>query len=114
MAASWASQLGCNGGMNHLCMFKCCIAVNFVIFHFGKPCLLSWFPWDCTTPLGKSATTLDYFLRLLCKRMETLPKRHVAACAMYNTLVDTFREKLLMLLDDVEQFFLWVVAAMLD
>ena len=33
---------------------------------------------------------------------------------MYNTFVDTFRRKLLMLLDDVEQFFMWVVAAMLD
>ena len=33
---------------------------------------------------------------------------------MFNTIVDTFREKLLKLLDDVEQFFLWVVAAMLD
>ena len=59
-------------------------------------------------------STLDYFLRLLYKSLETSPKRHVAACAMYNTFVDTFREKLLMLLDDVEQFFLWVVAAMLD
>ena len=59
-------------------------------------------------------STLDYFLRLLYKRLETSPERHVAACAMYNTFVDTFRGKLLMLLDDVEQFFLWVVAAMLD
>ena len=42
------------------------------------------------------------------------PKRHIRACAMFNTFVDTFREKLLMLLDDVEQFFLWVVAAALD
>ena len=58
--------------------------------------------------------TLDYFLRLLYERLETLPKRHVVACALYNTFMDTFREKLLMLLDDVEQFFLWVVAAMLD
>ena len=49
--------------------------------------------------------TLDYFLRLLYERLETSPKRHVAACAVYNTFVDTFRKKLLMLLDDVEQFF---------
>ena len=33
---------------------------------------------------------------------------------MFNTFMDTFRKKLLMLLDDVEQFFMWVVAAMLD
>ena len=59
-------------------------------------------------------STLDYFLRLLHERLETSPKRRVVACAMYNTFVDTFRKKLLMLLDDVEQFFMWVVAAMLD
>ena len=33
---------------------------------------------------------------------------------MFNTFVDTFRKKILMLLNDAEQFFLWVVAAMLD
>ena len=33
---------------------------------------------------------------------------------MFNTFVDTFRKKLMMLLDDVEQFFLWVVAATLN
>ena len=60
-------------------------------------------------------STLDYFLRLLLyEGLGTSLKRHVAACAMYNTFVDTFRRKLLMLLDDVEQFFMWVVAAMLD
>ena len=58
--------------------------------------------------------TLDYFLRLLYDKLELSPKRHIAACAMFNTFMDTFRKKLLMLLDDVEQFFLWVVAAMLD
>ena len=56
--------------------------------------------------------TLDYFLRLLYERLETAPKRHVATCAMYNTFMDMFRKKLLMLLDDVDQFFMWVVAAM--
>ena len=59
-------------------------------------------------------STLDYFLRLLYERLETSPKRHVAALAIYNTFVGTFEEKLLMLLDDVGQFFLWVVAVMLD
>ena len=58
--------------------------------------------------------TLDYFLRLLYEKLEMSPKRRIAACAVFNTFVDTFRKKLLMLLDDVEQFFLWVVAAMLD
>ena len=33
---------------------------------------------------------------------------------MFNTFVNTFRRKLLTLLDDVEQFFLWVVAIALD
>ena len=33
---------------------------------------------------------------------------------MFNTFVATFRKKLLMLLDDVEQFFIRVVAAILD
>ena len=33
---------------------------------------------------------------------------------MFNSLVDMFRKKLLKLLDNLEQFFLWVVAAMLD
>ena len=33
---------------------------------------------------------------------------------MFNTFVDMFRKKLLKLLDNLEQFFLGVVAAMLD
>ena len=59
-------------------------------------------------------STLDYFLRLLYERPGTSLKRHVATCDVDNTFVDTFRKKLLMLLDDVEQFFMWFVAAMLD
>ena len=58
--------------------------------------------------------TLDYFLRLLYEVLETAPKRRVASCIVFNTFVNTFRRKLLKLLDDVEQFFLWVVAAALD
>ena len=58
--------------------------------------------------------TLDYILRLLYEKLETSPKRYVAVCAVFNTFVDTFRKKLLMLLDDVEQFLMWVVASMLD
>ena len=59
-------------------------------------------------------STLGYFLRLLHEKLETSPKRHVVACTIFNTFVDTFRKKLLMLLDDVEQFFLSVLAATLD
>ena len=59
-------------------------------------------------------STLDCFLKLLYENLETSPKRHIAACTMFKTSMDTFRKKLLMLLDDVEHFFLWVVAAMLD
>ena len=58
--------------------------------------------------------TLDYFLRFLYEKLETSPKRHIAAYAVFNTFVDKFRKKLFLLLNDVEQFFLWVVAAMLD
>ena len=33
---------------------------------------------------------------------------------MFNEFVDNFRSKLLMLLNDVEQFFLWAVATVLN
>ena len=58
--------------------------------------------------------TLDYFLRLLYDKLEMAPKRRIGSCTVFNTFVNTFRRKLLTLLDDVEQFFLWVVAAALD
>ena len=58
--------------------------------------------------------TLDYFLRILYEKLERGPKRLVRSCTVFNTFVNTFRRKLLTLLDDVEQFFLWVVAAVLD
>ena len=58
--------------------------------------------------------TLDYFLRLLYEKLERGAKRRVGSCTVFNTFVNTFRRKLLTLLDDVEQFFLWVVAAALD
>ena len=58
--------------------------------------------------------TLDYFLRLLYNKLERGLKRRVGLCIVFNTFMNTFRRKLLMLLDDVEQFFLWVVAATLD
>ena len=57
---------------------------------------------------------LDYFLRFLYDKLERVPKRRVGSCTVFNTFVNTFRQKLLTLLDDVEQFFLWVVVAMLD
>ena len=57
---------------------------------------------------------LNYFLRLLYEVLETAPKRRLGACTVFNTFVDVFRRKLLKLLDDLEQFFLWVVAAALD
>ena len=58
--------------------------------------------------------TLDYFLRLLYDKLERGPKRRVGSCIVFNTFMNKFRRKLLALLDDVEQFFLWVVAATLD
>ena len=57
---------------------------------------------------------LDYFLRLLYEKLERGAKRRVGSCTVFNTFVNMFRRKLLTLLDDVEQFFLWVVAAALD
>ena len=58
--------------------------------------------------------TLDYFLALLYRRLKQSPKRGDPACEVFNEFVDCFRRKLLALLDDVEQFFLWAVAAVLD
>ena len=57
---------------------------------------------------------LDYFLKLLYEVLETASKRRLGACTMFNTFVDVFRRKLSKLLDDVEQFFLWVVVVVLD
>ena len=57
---------------------------------------------------------LDYFLRLLYDKLERGAKRRVGSCTVFNTFVNTFRWKLLTLLNNVEQFFLWVVAAALD
>ena len=58
--------------------------------------------------------TPDYFLRLLYEKLDMSPKRRIVACTMFNIFMDTFRNKLLLLLDDVEQFFLLVLAVMLD
>ena len=58
--------------------------------------------------------TLDYVLRLLYNKLERGPKRSVGSCIVFNVFVNKFRRKLLTLLDAVEQFFLWVVAAALD
>ena len=57
---------------------------------------------------------LDYFLRRLYEVLETAPKRRLGACTIINTFMDVFRWKLLKLLDNVEQFFLWVVMVVLD
>ena len=58
--------------------------------------------------------TLDYFLRLLYGKLERASKRRVGSCTLFNTFVNMFRQKLMTLLDNVKQFFLWVVAATLD
>ena len=57
---------------------------------------------------------LDYFLRIFYGVLETAPKSRIGACTVFNTFVNMYRQKLLMLLDDVEQFSLWVVASTLD
>ena len=58
--------------------------------------------------------TLDYFLSLLYDKLERGPKRRVGSCTVFNIFMNMFRRKLLTLLDDGEQFCLWVVAAALD
>ena len=58
--------------------------------------------------------TLDYILDLLCHKLGKSLISGDPACQVFNEFVDNFRSKLLTLLDDVEQFFLWAVAAVLD
>ena len=58
--------------------------------------------------------TLDYYLTLLYQKLGKSPKRGDPTWEVFNEFVENFRSKLLTLLDDVEQFFLWVVAAILD
>ena len=40
---------------------------------------------------------LDYFLRLLYEKLERGAKRRVGSCTVFNTFVNTFRQKLLTL-----------------
>ena len=58
--------------------------------------------------------TLDYFLALLYHKLGKSLKSGDPACEVFNEFVDNFQSTLLTLLDDVEQFFLWAVAAVLD
>ena len=58
--------------------------------------------------------TLDYFLSLLYHKLAQSPKRGDRICEVFNEFIDDFRSRFLMVLDDVEQFFLWAVAAALD
>ena len=58
--------------------------------------------------------TLNYFLRLLYEVLERASRRRLGACTVFNAFMDVFRRKFLKLLDDVKQFFWWVVAATLD
>ena len=59
-------------------------------------------------------STLDYFLRFLYEKLDTSPKRTCCSLCHIQHFRGHFGKKLLMFLDDVEQFFLWVMAAMLD
>ena len=58
--------------------------------------------------------TLDYSVALLYHKLGKSPKSGDPTCEVFNEFVDNFRSKLLMLLDDMEQFFLWAVATVLD
>ena len=57
--------------------------------------------------------TRDYFLALLYHKLEGSPKKGTPTCKVFNEFVGNFGSKLLTLLD-LEQFFLWAVAAALD
>ena len=58
--------------------------------------------------------TLDYFLALLYHKLGKSPKSGNPVYEVFNEFVYSFQSNLLTLLDDVEQFFLWEVAAILD
>ena len=58
--------------------------------------------------------TLDYFLALLYQKLEDSSKKGDSACEVFKEFVGNFQSKPLTLLDDMEQFFLWAVAAVLD
>ena len=57
---------------------------------------------------------LDYFLALLYHKLGKSPKSRDPGHEVFNEFVGNFQSKLLMLLDDVEQFFLWAAAVGLD
>ena len=57
---------------------------------------------------------LDYFLRLLYERLETSPKDMLQLAPCTKLSWTRLERKLLILWDDVEQFFMWVVAVMSD
>ena len=58
--------------------------------------------------------TLDYFLALLYHKLGKSPKSRDPTCEVFNEFLDNFQSKLLMLLDNMKQFFLWAVATVLD
>ena len=58
--------------------------------------------------------TLDCFFFLLYHKLMMSAKWGDPTCEVFNTFLDVFRSKLLALLDDVKQFFLWAAAVALD
>ena len=104
---------------------ECCVCVEIPIFQLGH-----WQCYreleECLEPLKQlsllleSSTettihnTLDYFLALLYHKLGKSPKSGDPTCEVFNEFVDNFWSKLMMLLDDVEQFFLWAVSTVLD
>ena len=103
---------------------ECCVCVEIPIFQLGH--------WQCYQELEEclellkqlslllepstEATihnTLDYFLPLYQKSGKS-PKSGDPTCEVFNEFIDNFQSKLLTLLDDMEQFFLWAVVVVLD
>ena len=103
----------------------CCVCVEIPVFQ-----LAHWQCYqelqECMEPLKTLSlllessieatihTTLDYLLALLYHIFEDSPQKGDPIYKVFNEFVGNFWSKLLTLLDDVEQFFLWVVTSTLD
>ena len=70
---------------------------------------------QCMEPIKQLSVLLESSMEAtIHDKLESGPKKRFGSCIVFNTFMDMFRWKLLTLLDDVEQFFLWVVTAALD
>lgn len=99
---------------------ECCVCAEITIFQLAN-CQCYQELNECLEPLKalslllESSTeatlhnTLDYFLCCWTTNWESQRKGETT-CEEFNAFDDAFQRKLLMLLADVEQFFLWAAA----